>query len=291
LAAGHSVDSKALVSLAEAIQAEAAQGQLLQFPQLGPEDLVQHVAAHSLAVAQVIARLARHDPDWRGRPLEPILAALVHDVGMLKVPADLLAQPGPLTDEERRLVEAHPLHGAELAARITPSASWLVDAAGHHHERLDGTGYPNGLRDLQIKPLVRLLSICDVYTAMCQPRPYRAALDTRTALTDTLLLAEKGVLDRQLAERLLLLSFYPVGSVVELSDGSIGLVVATHQVRRDLNTPARPVVSLLTDSQGQLLPTPRVIDLSDTEGRSIVRGLPVSERRERVGKRYPEWAA
>ena len=71
----------------------------------------------------------------------------------------------------------------------------------------------------------------------------------------------------------------------------IGLVVATHQARRDLNTPARPVVSLLTDTQGQLLPIPRVVDLSETEGRSILRGLSVSERCERVGKRYPEWAA
>jgi HD-GYP domain-containing protein (c-di-GMP phosphodiesterase class II) len=291
LAAGHNVESKALLAVAESVQEDAVQGQPLHFPQIGPDDLVQHVAAHSLAVAQVMARLARHDADWRSRPLEPILAALVHDVGMLKVPAAILAQPGPLKDEERRQVEAHPLHGADMATRIAPSAAWLVEAAGYHHERLDGTGYPGGLRELQLKPLVRLLSICDAYTAMCQPRPHRPALDTRTALTDTLLLAEKGGLDRQLAERLLLLSFYPVGSVVELSDGTVGLVVATHQARRDLNTPARPVVSLLTDSQGQLLPTPRVIDLSDTEGRSILRGLPFRERCERVGKRYPEWAA
>jgi len=291
LAAGHTVESHALVGVAESIQEDAAQGQPLQFPQFGPDDLVQHIAGHNLAVAQVVARLARHDPDWRNRLLEPILAALIHDVGMLKVSVEVLKQTIPLKDEERRQVEAHPLWGADMAARITPSASWLVEAAGQHHERLDGTGYPNGLRELQIKPLVRLLSICDVYAAMCQPRPYRAALDTRTALTDTLLLSEKGGLDRQQAERLLLLSFYPVGSVVELSDGSIGLVVATHQARRDLNTPARPVVSLLTDTQGQLLPIPRVVDLSETEGRSILRGLSVSERCERVGKRYPEWAA
>jgi HD-GYP domain-containing protein (c-di-GMP phosphodiesterase class II) len=291
LAAGHSVESKALLTVAESVQEDAAQGERLQFPHIGPDDIVQHIAAHSLAVAQVIARLARHEADWRNRPLEPILAALIHDVGMLKVPAGILMQTRPLQDEERRHIEAHPLLGMEMAARIAPSAAWLVEAAGHHHERLDGSGYPAGLRELQLKPLVRLLAIADVYTALCQPRSYRAALDTRTALTDTLLLAEKGGLDRQLAERLLLLSFYPVGSVVELSDGSLGLVVATHQARRDLNTPARPVVSLVTDSNGQLLPTPRVIDLSDIEGRSIVRTLPFSERCERVGRRYPEWAA
>lgn len=291
LAAGHGVESGALLGMAESILADATEGQLLQFPHIGPENVADHVAAHSLAVAQVMARLARHDPEWRHRPLEPILAALVHDVGMLKVPAEVLGHVGPLPDEHRRLVESHPILGAEMAARIVPSAGWLVEATAQHHERLDGAGYPGGLRELQLKPLVRLLAICDCYTAMCQPRPYRAALDTRTALTDTLLLAEKGMFDRQLAERLLLLSFYPVGSVVELSDGALGLVVATHQARRDLNSPARPIVALLSDTQGQLLPTPRVVDLSETEGRSILRGLPVSERAERVGLRYPEWAA
>jgi HD-GYP domain-containing protein (c-di-GMP phosphodiesterase class II) len=291
LSDGHSVASKALLAVAESIQEDAAQGQPLQFPQIGPVDLAQHIAGHSIAVAQVIARVARHEAEWRNQPLQPILAALVHDVGMLKVPASILTQTGPLKDEERRQVEAHALLGPDLAAHIAPSAAFLVEAAGQHHECLDGTGYPSGLRELQIKPLIRLLSICDAYGAMCQPRPHRAALDTRTALTDTLLMAEKGVFDRQLAERVLVLSFYPVGSVIEMSDGAIGLVVATHQARRDLNTPARPVVSLLTDSQGQWLPTPRVIDLAETEGRSIVRGLPVSERTERLGRRYPEWAA
>jgi hypothetical protein len=73
-----------------------------------------------------------------------------------------------------------------------------------------------------------------------------------------------------------------------LSDGAVGVVVATHQVRRDLNTPARPVVALLTDSQGHLLPGPRHIDLAEVEGRSILRGMPAAERRERLGRRYVE---
>jgi HD-GYP domain-containing protein (c-di-GMP phosphodiesterase class II) len=291
LAAGCTVESKALLAVAESVLEDAAQGERLEFPPFSADDVVQHVAGHSLAVAQVMARLARHDPDWRTRPLEPVLAALVHDVGMVKVPAAILGRAEPLRDEERRQIEAHTLLGAEMAARIAPSAAWLVEAAGQHHERLDGTGYPNGLREIQVKPLIRLLAICDVYTAMCQPRPHRAALDTRTALTDTLLLAEKGGLDRQLAERLLLLSFYPVGTIVELSDGSVGLVVATHQTRRDLNTPARPVVSVLSDHQGQPLPAPRVVDLSAIEGRTILRGLSQDESRERLGKRYLEWAS
>jgi HD-GYP domain-containing protein (c-di-GMP phosphodiesterase class II) len=290
LAAGHTVESKAFVPLAEVIHADALQNLPLTFPEVAVQDLPQHIAAHSLTVAAVMARLTRHESEWRSRPLEPILAALIHDVGMLKVPAAVLAQEGTLADEFRRMIEAHPLLGADLAIRVTPSTTWLVEAAAQHHERLDGSGYPNGLRELQLKSLVRLLAVCDVYAAMGQQRVYRPAFDTRTALTDTLLLAEKGQLDRTWAERLLHLSFYPVGSVVELSDGTLGLVVATRQSRRDLNTPARPVVALLTDAQSQLLPTPRYLDLAETDGRSILRGLPGPERRERLGRRYPELA-
>src|SRR5205823_318902 len=218
LAAGHTIESKSLLPLAESVLEDAQQNAPLRFPEVPASELPQHVAAHSLAVAQVIARLGRHEGEWREKPLEPILAALVHDAGMLKLPPALLAQTGPLKDEHRRMVEAHPILSADMAIRVTPSATWLIEAAGQHHERLDGTGYPTGLRDLQLKSLPRLLAVCDAYAAMCQPRAYRPALDTRTALTDTLLLAEQGQLDRNFAEKLLLLSFYPVGSMVELSD-------------------------------------------------------------------------
>jgi HD-GYP domain-containing protein (c-di-GMP phosphodiesterase class II) len=195
-----------------------------------------------------------------------------------------------LTEAQRRAVESHTHHGAELARRLLPSGGWLADAVANHHERLDGTGYPAGLREMQVAPLVRLLSVCDVYAALCSDRPYRPALAPRTALTDTLLLAERGGLDRHQAERLLQLSFYPVGSAVELSDGSIGVVVATHPHRHDLTTPGRPVVVLLVDPQGQALPSARCVDLLRSESRAVVRLLTPAERRQALGKRYPELA-
>jgi hypothetical protein len=165
----------------------------------------------------------------------------------------------------------------------------LISAALHHQERLDGTGYPSGLRDLQVPPLARLLAVCDTYAALCAERPHRNARDTRTALTDTLVLAEQEKLDRHYAECLLQLSFFPVGSVVELADGSVAAVVATPGPRRDLASPARPVVAVLLDGQGRPLPWPRHIDLAGAEGPSIVRTLPASERRELLGSAFPEW--
>src|SRR5205085_669705 len=158
----------------------------------------------------------------------PVLAALLHDAGLLGIPVTILAQPGPLTDGHRRAIEGHARAGAELVARQLPAAADLGDVIASHHERLDGTGYPAGLRGHQVPALSRLLAVADVYGAMACPRPHRPAFDPRTALTDTLLLADRGLLDRTAAEGLLHLAFYPVGSVVELTDGSVGKVVATH---------------------------------------------------------------
>jgi len=284
------MDIKPFLFLAEEILAEAREGAPLRFLAAGTDQPESFVAAHSLVVAQVIARIVAHDSELRGRPLEAILAGLLHDAGMLRVPGDILSHPGPLDDDQRRVVESHTRHGGDMMQRLWPAAAWLSDAALGHHERIDGTGYPDGLRDAQIPALNRLLAVCDVYAALCVSRPYRAGQETRTALTDTLLLAEQGSLDRTQAERLLTLSFYPVGSVVELVDGSLALVVATPQGRRDLNHPARPVLLLLTDAHGRRLPAPRHLDLGQVEGHGIVRALPAADRRRLLGRIYPEAA-
>src|SRR5262249_44434983 len=245
---------------------------------------------HSLPVAQVVARRVRHAAEFGRQPTGPVLAALLHDVGLLGLPSGLLATAGPLDDAQRRLVERHAWEGAELVTRQLPSAGGLAEAIAGHHERLDGSGYPAGLRDVQVGAVARLLAVADVYAAQCCPRPHRAALDPRTALTDTLLWAERGGLDRTWAEKLLHLSFYPGGSVVEVTDGSRARVVAAHPLRADLQTPARPVVALLTDGRGRWLPAPEPLDLAQCEGRAVVRTLPAQERRTRLGERYPEWA-
>jgi HD-GYP domain-containing protein (c-di-GMP phosphodiesterase class II) len=288
LHAGTAVAMDSVTAMASAIIADAQNGEPLRFLSASAEEPARFVAAHSLMVAQVAARVGRHDPDYRKDLHQPVVAAVLHDVGMLQIPAEILAKPGTLEDAQRRLVEAHPQAGAEILIRLLPSGAWLAESAAGHHERLDGTGYPAGLRDYQLPALTRFIMVCDVYAAMISPRPQRDALDTRTALADTLLLAEKGLFDRIHAERLLQLSFYPVGSVVELADGGIGVVVATHRAGRDLTVPARPVLALLTDREGRLLPFPHHLDLAQCESRSILRALKPKERPQLLRKRYPE---
>ncbi len=222
-------------------------------------------------------------------PHGPVIAALLHDVGMLRVPVEALVSSEALTESQRRSIEAHARASSEIVAKLLPDFAALVDSIGTHHERLDGTGYPGGLKSDQIPPLARLLAVVDTYTALCCPRPYRPAHDPRTALTDTLLAAEQNLLDRFAAEKLMTLGLYPVGSVVELGDGSVGVVAANHQGRNELYLASRPLLNLLVDKYGQVLATPQSVDLAELEEGVVVRTLKAEERARLLGRHYPEW--
>lgn len=248
------------------------------------------VACHSLTTARIMARIVRHAPEWKADLLQPVIAALLHDVGMLRLPPALLATNQLLKEDQIRLIEGHPRRSAELIANGLPSFAPIVEPIATHHERLDGTGYPSGLKGDQIPPLARLLAVADLYGAMCCPRPHREARDPRSALTDTLLYAEQNILDRFAAEKLLSLSFYPIGSVVELSDGAIGVVAANHPGRDELQLAGRPVLNLLIDQNGQIMPSPMSVDLATNEAGSVIRTLRRDERARLLGRHYPQWA-
>ena len=105
---------------------------------------------------------------WRRvRRIVAVVAALLHDIGLAELPFSLLAQPTRLTTEQLRTIETHPARGAEIVTRQIPKCGPMSEGIRQHHERLDGTGYPDGSRS--IVPLARILAACDVYAAMLAP--------------------------------------------------------------------------------------------------------------------------
>ncbi|MCI0379436.1 MAG: HD domain-containing protein [Gemmataceae bacterium] len=284
--AGQQIALPSLLEIGDSVVEDARANKPLRFLCAGAEDSAKFAAAHSLNVAHVLARVLLRDAEECRRLDEAMLAALMHDAGLARVPAEILATPGPLTDEQRRIMERHCAAGAAIVQQFLPGGGLTLEAARDHHERVDGTGYPAGKKELQLDSVVKLLAVCDVYAALCARRPYRSAYDTRTALTDTLLLADQGALDKNEAEKLLTLSFYPAGSAVELSDGSAAIVLGAHPGEVGLLNPAKPVVWLLHGPRHQALSMPHVVDLV-LEGRSVVRGLGDEERRAELLGRYP----
>lgn len=132
-------------------------------------------AGHSVRVTAIAVALAR--ADGRDRATVELLrrGALLHDIGKLAVPVEILDKPAALTDEERRVMNAHPDVGTRILQPIAAFAP-LLPMVRSHHERWDGTGYPDGLRGEEIHPLARLLAVADVAESMLATRPYRDAL-------------------------------------------------------------------------------------------------------------------
>jgi HD-GYP domain-containing protein (c-di-GMP phosphodiesterase class II) len=115
--------------------------------------------------------------------LELELAALLHDVGKLRVPRELLRKPGPLSESEERLMRNHPAWGAELVSGV-PGLQAVALIVRHHHERIDGSGYPGKLTGVHIPVASRIMAVCDSFGAMTEARPYGERREPHAALAE-----------------------------------------------------------------------------------------------------------
>ena len=143
----------------------------------------RHTARHQEQVAALATSIGQR-LGLEAHQLEGLyLGALVHDVGKIAVPAELISKPGRLTAEEFTLVKTHVRAGVEMFQDV--SLPWPVqDIIGQHHERLDGSGYPLGLAGAAIVVEARICTVADVFEAICQPRPYREARGPAEALAE-----------------------------------------------------------------------------------------------------------
>lgn len=144
--------------------------------------------AHSLRVGILMATFGRHlglDTDHVALMAE---TGLAHDVGKLRIPIDILAKPGRLSDDEMAIMRTHPDLGASMLADVYADRPGLIAAVRHHHEQLAGTGYPNGLKGGQIDELSLLTAVVDIYTALTDRRDYKPAMPVHqaTAIMDTM---------------------------------------------------------------------------------------------------------
>jgi hypothetical protein len=282
------VSFASFVGVAEELIDEARAGLPLRFPVVPVLPVPRFVAAHAVTVAALMARLAPHDFEWANQPVIPVALAMMMDVGMLAVPSATLCKPTEWTDEDRRSVERHPQVGADLLREVMPELGPLAEVVAAHHERPDGTGYPNGKTGDAIPTLAAFLQVADEYAGRLTDRPHRPAHDPRAALTDLLLAAEEGKANNDFVEYLLKLSFYPVGTVVELTDGRVGVVVSTHPNKVGLRATARPVVSVMTDTRGVVLPQPQVVDLAGSEFGGVVRAISTAEKVKLFAATHPD---
>lgn len=198
------------------------------------------------------------------------LAGFLQDLGMLRIPGGIRLAPRSLTGEEVEVVRRHPYHTVALLQGIRGLPSVVRHVAFQVHERADGSGYPKGRVGSLIHPYAMIVGIADCYSAMTRPRPYRPAMTPYEAAKRILLDGSENRFDRTIVRAFLdAVALFPIGSIVELSDGRRATVV-----RANPDKHTRPVVEEIAED-GR--PTTRLIDLKKEERIQVVRAHTMPE--------------
>lgn len=178
---------------------------------------------HSVAVCALMIALARQLGLPSSLVQEAGTAGLMHDIGKAAIPVMILSKPGKLCDTEYETVRQHPVEGVRILQNNPMFSRHVLDVCLHHHEKIDGSGYPNKLAGSQISVLARMAAICDVYDAITSNRPYKSAWDPAESIHR---MAEwKGHFDTRIFQAFVkCVGIYPVGSVVRLDSGKVGVV-------------------------------------------------------------------
>lgn len=203
------------------------------------------------------------------------LSGLIHDWGMALVPPEVTDANRVLTNAEFLEIKKHPGYTLDLLKRISAIPDTVPMICYQVHERPNGTGYPRGTARSRIHPGARILNVADVYLALTSPRPYRKPLMPYAAVECLLRQAKENLVDVDVVRALLhVVSLFPVGSQVMLSDGSTARVL-----RRNGNSYSSPIVQIIRDAGGELtdpLDESQIIDPS-TRKLTIVKAVPTAD--------------
>lgn len=232
-------------------------GAIISIARLKNKD--EYTYMHSVAVCALMVALARQLELDAEQTRKAGLAGLLHDVGKMAIPSDILDKPGKLTDEEFAIIKSHPVQGHKMLLEGQGVDEAALDVALHHHEKIDGSGYPEGLRADEISLFAKMGAVCDVYDAITSNRPYKSGWDPAESLKK---MAEwsKGHFDQAIFQAFVKsLGIYPIGALVRLESGRVGVVI--EQSEKSLLSPK---VKVFFSTKSNMRIPPEVIDLASS---------------------------
>jgi HD-GYP domain-containing protein (c-di-GMP phosphodiesterase class II) len=181
---------------------------------------------HSVAVCALMVSLARQLGMSEDDTREAGMAGLVHDLGKAMMPLAVLNKPGKLTDGEYTIMKSHPEEGHRMLVEGQGVGPVPLDVCLHHHEKMNGKGYPHGLRGEQISLFARMGAVCDVYDAITSNRPYKAGWDPADSIQQMASWAKEGHFDEAVFQAFVKsIGIFPTGSLVKLKSGRLGVVI------------------------------------------------------------------
>ena len=221
------------------------------------KDKDEYTAQHSINVCVLTITFGRHLGMAENSLNLLGLGALLHDIGKIKTPLDILNKEGKLSAEEFEVMKKHPEHGRDILEKTEGVPHSVIDIALSHHERLSGKGYPHGHLSHQISPWSKIVAIVDVYDAITSDRCYHAGMSPTRALTKMYEWRIRDFDPELLEQFIQCIGIYPIGTIVELNSGEVGIVISVNTEMR-----LRPKILLILDEKKNPYYPARIADLS-----------------------------
>jgi HD-GYP domain-containing protein (c-di-GMP phosphodiesterase class II) len=221
---GRAIDAEQCLPLVDEVSNSVMRnpGALVSLARLKTQD--EYTFMHSVAVCALMVAVGRQLGMDDAQCREAGLAGMLHDLGKSLMPLDVLNKPGKLTDEEFAIIRTHPARGHALLVEGKGASAGALDVCLHHHEKMDGSGYPHRLPGAQISLLARMGAVCDVYDAITSNRPYKTGWDPAESVAR--MASWKGHFDEAVFKAFVQsLGIYPTGSVVRLESKRMAVVV------------------------------------------------------------------
>lgn len=219
---GWRVDTNVIDAVFDDIEKEVEDNAEALLTVVGLKTKDDYTYLHSVAVCALMVCIARH----KGMPSDQVrdlgMAGLLHDIGKIRVADEILKKPGKLTDEEYKSAQCHAQFGFDLLKEVPDIPETALDVCLHHHEKIDGTGYPFGLAGDAISYAARLGAVCDVYDALTSNRAYKEPWSRKKALGA--MWSWNGHFDLTvIADLMQVVHVYPEGLLVRLANGNLAM--------------------------------------------------------------------
>ncbi len=196
------------------------------------------------------------------------IGTMLIDAGMLKMPVYIIHKQSNLTDQEYQQIKTHPLHGYKVLRQLGDLNERIANVTLQHHEQFDGKGYPRGLKGNEISEFARIAAIADSYEAQISKRSYRQKVYFYHAMRNLLSSGVNRFDPVILRIFLSRMSVYPIGSIIELNDNSVGIIIGSIPEK-----PLRPIIKLIFDEQKNRVEGTNIVNLLDQANLYIVRAL------------------
>ncbi len=212
---------------------------------------------HALNTAIFAIAFARHLGHSEDRLRLIGLGAILHDIGKTRVPAEILNKPGKLMDAELAILKRHPADGYEMLKNSSNVPDEVLEIIRCHHERINGSGYPHGLRGDELPVSVCITAVADAYETLTADKPYQAAIMPVDALQRLRASGAEEFGQELIQEFVRFIGLYPIGSLVKLNSGEIAVVISSDPKKR-----LRPMIMMIRDGQGMNVHPRRLINLA-----------------------------